>query len=321
MTRTETYMQLRRAFDQGRCFLAVMLPQSAEMQFFAEGEFEVAPWPASGDSAEIPTATTERELYETSLSKLISSLDKGQKTVISRNIAGEFSEFDPARMALDYFASIQGALRFVFSTGNGDWWMGATPELLLENVDNEPNLFHTRALAGTQPADGPAPWSDKNIAEQRIVVDDILCRLAKLGVSVDAKEPRDLVYGRIKHICTDIYVRSSEGVLDIKSLASAIHPTPAVGGYPRDIAMANIQSYEAAPRNFYGGTLAFSTACGSKVYVILRTVHFNSRRWCIYTGSGVTVDSVPSDEWAETQAKALPLLNAVAPYSNNLSPQ
>lgn len=93
-------------------------------------------------------------------------------------------------------------------------------------------------------------------------------------------------------------------------IIGAIHPTAAVGGYPVATAIEEIDRTESFPRYFYGGTLVTPRLA----YVVLRCVHFDAQRWCVYTGSGITADSDPADEWGETQAKAAPLLDILKKY-------
>lgn len=65
---------------------------------------------------------------------------------------------------------------------------------------------------------------------------------------------RNLSYGKIEHLCTDITITSSDS-LDETAIISAIHPTPAVGGFPRGDAMQNIERFEQAPAIVMEGIL------------------------------------------------------------------
>lgn len=295
--------------------LVYSLPGTDEVRATDASGFAIAPW-ADG-ACRIPSlsesTTTPQNYYLHALKELIDELRRdGGKTVIARSICGEFSEADSARMAADYFKALPDTLRFLYRAADGSYWMGATPELLLE--DKCEGRCRTRALAGTREAGTAGEWSPKNMAEHAIVVIDMLNRLQQGGLEAIASEPRSLRYGAIEHLCTDIDILNNSGAFH-SSIAALLHPTPAVGGYPRERALAHISQIEQTPRGYYAGTLTVPTAAGSLTYVLLRVMHFDRRKWCIYTGSGITADSDPADEWQETQAKAQPLLKATAPYT------
>ena len=158
-----------------------------------------------------------------------------------------------------------------------------------------------------------------------MVIDDIRSNIRELYPTwnCDVKETATLRYGKIEHLCTSIELHCGEkGSITVGKVAKALHPTAAVCGLPRDIAVKNIDRLEQFDRRFYAGLI--STA--DTAYVILRCVHFDSNHWCIYSGSGITGQSVADDEWAETQAKSrtsnLPsqqILSTLMPDNNDSS--
>ncbi len=275
------------------------------------GDVLVRPWPGtslSGESMTVCPASTPRHVYIESLTRLIQKLKARQgKTVICRNICGCFKSFDPLAMAQRYFSLFPSTFRFLFYHPSTGYWMGASPELLLEV--NSANTADTRALAGTMPVEASEQWSLKNLAEHKFVVSDITDRIKAIDTNLEvlADEPRDLVYATVRHLCTPIHISSAKP-LPVNDIISALHPTPAVGGFPREDAMADIAVHESHPRNCYGGLITVPAAGGELAYVILRCVHFDEQSWSVYTGSGITADSDAIDEWNETEAKAAPLV-------------
>ena len=282
-------------------------------------EATIFPWPgvAVDKTMVSPVTSTEYDDYCSRLGFLIAKLKQtGGKTVITRQICGKFSRFNPEEMALRYFAAFPDVFCFLFYHPFTGWWMGASPELLLQS--HSANELHTRALAGTRSASKNGDWDDKNIEEHAFVTDDILNRIKNAthdSVSVSMSR-RNLSYGKIEHLCTDITIASPDSI-DETAIIRAIHPTPAVGGYPREEAMENIELFEPSSRNCYGGRITIKTAEGITSYVILRCVHFDTERWAIYTGSGITSSSIPKDEWIETEEKASPLISLLSKYSQN----
>lgn len=261
--------------------------------------------------------STHPSNYRKNVSKLIAKLKhNGGKTVIARQICGTFSHFEPHKMALQYFDMFPDMLCFLFYHPATGYWMGATPELLLRQESE--NVFFSQALAGTRPHCNDAqPWSTKNIEEHRIVTDEI-CRRANAldGCHATAGSPYDFIYGDIEHLCTPIKIELAKGYGNnlVIDLIDTLHPTPAVGGYPRDKAFSNINNAEGFQRKFYGGLINIFDHDTYTAYAILRCVHFDANYWCVYTGSGITAASDPDDEWAETNAKAAPLINLLQQY-------
>lgn len=236
------------------------------------------------------------------------SADRNGKTVIARTICGTFKSFSPLEMARKYFKAFPTMFCFMFYHPRTGYWMSASPELLVEFDGSKGN---TRALAGTRKACENTAWDKKNLEEHEMVVRDIRQRIRGLGKdwACIAKDSHNLRYGNIEHLCTPMDIAyNGDDKADISSMITALNPTPAVGGYPREDALADIAEIEPITRKFYGGVIWNK----SLAYVILRCVHFDHKHWCVYTGSGITGFSTAEDEWAETEAKARPLINLLS---------
>lgn len=281
------------------------------------GDAHVSIWPMCrlDRPMAVPVSSTSEAEYVRAVDVLKAGLEaRGGKTVICRQICGMFGRFEPEALMAEYFSVFPDMFCFLFAHPTTGYWMGASPELLLEVVDDK--LAKTRALAGTRPADCLDQWSLKNLEEHRIVVDDICARIDALACTeAKACEPYNFRYGSVEHLCTPIAIyNTSDGAFPADEVIAAIHPTPAVCGFPRNDALREIARLESVPRNFYGGLITVPGTGGTLAYVLLRCVHFNEKRWAIYTGSGITASSDAADEWAETNAKARPLLELLNRY-------
>lgn len=214
-------------------------------------------------------------------------------------------------------------------------WLGATPESL---VHVEGSRFRTMALAGTQAYQGQTAvkWGRKEQEEQQYVTDFILDNLRDLGLEPQIRpfEGAEKVTpsgtytsraGNLLHLRTDI-----EGVLnssrDLQRIVMALHPTPAVGGVPKEPARAFILKEEPGDREFYTGFLGELNLVqerlrtksrrnvenraykvirkNSSLYVNLRCMKLEGKAARIFVGGGITVDSDPEAEWDETVNKA-----------------
>lgn len=311
---------------QNKAFIIYRLPGSQEiirrdftdissekLQF---GDVRVEPWCTQSfeEPMNVCSRSTEKDDYIRRLTRLISELKGGrEKAVMSRLICGRFAKFEPEELANEYFSKFPDSFCFLFFHPITGYWMGASPELLLEMHDSKSAA--TRALAGTKPVDDESPWSAKNIEEHDFVVEDILSRLSALPGSVRAEkgERHDLKYAAVRHLCTPIRLESDEP-LPVSEIIHSLHPTPAVCGFPREKGLECIRVYEDHPRNCYGGLITVPTSTGPLTYVILRCVHFDTEKWAIYTGSGITHASEADDEWLETEAKATPLVQLLSSF-------
>lgn len=309
-------------FDFDKPFVLYRLPGEVEINLrtnltlnnssLRAGDVSICSWlnqPIGNMS--VDTGSTDFATYSGMVTEAASrSRHRSGKTVIVREICGEFCCDFPIALAQEYFAKFPDMFCFLFHHPSTGYWMGASPELLV-TFDGKEGF--TRALAGTRRISSDETWSEKNIEEHNMVVEDIKENIKQLGAGWDSHSAPTgtLQYGDIEHLCTSISVKyNGPDKPGISALISALHPTAAIGGFPRKAALADIADLETRPRKFYAGVISTATTA----YVILRCVHFDRKRWCVYTGSGITGLSDPDDEWLETQAKATPLTSLLTKY-------
>lgn len=273
----------------------------------------IVPGRAVPDSLQPWAVSTPREQYIASTKELIRGLRRrGGKCVRMRTVCGSCLELDINAAAEALFLRFPDAFCYCLYTQPTGLWLGATPEVLMDIVGNS---LHTMSLAGTRHAAGNALWDKKNIDEQQFVTGFICDELKAAGLEPQCGEVRNLRYGDIEHLCTDITAQCV-GDVSLSSLLDRLSPTPAVCGQPRDIALAEIARAEDAPRRYYAGYLLLRSADGRvRAYVNLRCAQISSNGWCIYTGGGITADSDAESEWRETEAKASALLEILQNHS------
>ena len=255
---------------------------------------------------------TIRDNYLESIRQLISGFeDSNRKCVISTVRTINF----PTQIHGDFFAQKWLKLVrlqpedfvFIFYTPFTGAWMGASPEKLF-SVNRRTRTFSTMALAGTRETHACGPWSEKDQREHRIVVDYIMEKLQSVGLNPNSQEKTNRRYGNITHLMTPICGEfpSTQNFMEIVKVLS---PTPALAGYPLDIATSEIRLFEEHPRRMYGGYIAIESEDFADAYVNLRSMEFDSAGCTIYSGGGIVDDSVAENEWKETEMKASTLLN------------
>lgn len=196
-------------------------------------------------------------------------------------------------------------------------WLTASPELLVRTTEKDGRTSGaTMALAGTLGAtDGqlPAPgaWDEKNRAEQHLVTQYIMERLAGCCTDIQAVGPRPVRSGNVVHLCTSVSFRC--GKADAGVIARRLHPTPAICGLPSAEAAAVLAEAENDPRRYYAG---YSGPCGicdgqTHLYVSLRCLEAESTQATLYAGGGLLPESTETAEWEETQKKLAAILAVV----------
>lgn len=239
------------------------------------------------------------------------------KAVIARDIAVESSApIDLHAVLLRLKVSFGSSYRYAF-----DGLIGASPELLVE-VDN--GAVRSNPLAGTTARTGdPATdsrlaaellASAKNQIEHRVVVDMVHDTLLPYCSYLDWEpEPSVVAVANVQHLGTRVEGRLSSDT-HVLDLARALCPTPALGGAPRDEAIALIKRVEGMSRGFYGGAVGWCDARGNGTFAVtIRCALFDATRTRarLFAGGGIVADSEPLAELAETQAKFQAMLSAI----------
>ena len=209
--------------------------------------------------------------------------------------------------------------RFLFEPRPFHAFYGATPELL---ADVSGATLRSMALAGSirrsaDPVEDEALGqallnSAKDRHEHELVVMSMLNRLAPLTTQLEiAPQPGVYKLSNIQHLHTPVRgtLAEPQGILPIVEL---LHPTPALGGKPRPLALDFIREAEPVPRGWYAAPVGWIDykLDGSFAVAIRSAVSQNERIW-LYAGAGIVADSVPETEWAETALKFRPMLEAI----------
>ena len=227
-----------------------------------------------------------------------------KKVVVSRVLIINASDKNPAQTFQNLALLYPTAFVYYWHHPATGSWMGATPERFANLEDNR---LHTIALAATSSVyEGQkATWTAKEIEEQQLVTDAIETSMKTMFPTVQLKVSavESIRAGALWHLKTDVQVESSE--LSISKVVKALHPTPAVGGVPKDESIAFILKNEGYDRKFYTGFLGlFEGNSIADLFVNLRCAEITSNGYNVFIGAGITSKSDPINEWKETQRKA-----------------
>ena len=187
-------------------------------------------------------------------------------------------------------------------------FVGASPELLVRKTGLE---VLARPLAGTATDAAALYRSSKDQREHRFVVDAVVDALARHCTGIRVDGPRPLELADLSHLATNV-TATVTGPTTIMELVDALHPTPAVAGTPRALALDTIAALESQPRGRYAGPCGWVDRDGDGEFVVaLRGAVIDGRHATLHAGAGIVQGSDPDAEWAETQQKLMPMLQAL----------
>ncbi len=198
--------------------------------------------------------------------------------------------------------------------------VGATPETLLSLFDG---AVRSESVAGTTRRGESASedaslaeallTSEKDLREHSAVTASILRRLRMVGVLAATSRNAELLrLGNVMHLRTPI-----EGTMPADrrflEVAGELHPTPAVGGKPRALALPFIPGFEPHQRGLYTGAVGWVSSDGAigKLFVALRCARLKGNEARAFAGAGIVAGSDPEAESTETEMKLRTILEAL----------
>lgn len=201
-----------------------------------------------------------------------------------------------------------------------DGLFGATPELL---VRREKGLVTSRVLAGTIRRTGndehdlqlaaTLARSSKDLEEHEYAVRSVADALAPYSSSMNVPEaPFVLHLPNVMHLATDVTAVAHDGDASVLDLAAALHPSAAVGGTPTKVAVELIAEIECMDRGRYAGPVGWIDAHGDGEFgIALRSGLLEGNQVRLFAGCGIVAGSDPEAELAESQAKFVPVRDAL----------
>lgn len=281
--------------------------------------------PVHPHGVELADGSVDSDAWQDVVAEAVRRISAGHldKVVLARDLVAELDEPLDVRSPLRRLArDYPGCWTF-----HVDGFFGSTPEML---VRLERGLVTSRVLAGTIRRTGDdtrdlalaasLARSSKDLEEHDYAVRSVAEALAPHCSSTNVPDaPFVLHLPNVMHLATDVtaVLRGSAAGSGASALtlAAALHPSAAVGGTPTDAAVALIAEIEGLDRGRYAGPVGWIDAEGDGEWGIgLRSAQLeeDGRQVRLFAGCGIVADSVPADELAESQAKLVPVCDALA---------
>lgn len=286
--------------------------------------------PERGPAGEGPAPTWEitglhsepsREEHAARVASARERIRRGEmdKVVLSRAIHCEAAgRIDPMCLAERCRAGSGLGIAHMVRWGAGAL-VGSTPEVLIKKKGR---MIESFPLAGTAPRSADPvqdealatelQLSHKDIHEHRYVTQAIKQVLSPYCARLDVPEEPSLTStSHTWHLGTPIRGELHDERVPVLELAAALHPTPAVGGFPLDPAMALLRAEEPG-RGLYAGAVGWMDLAGDGEWrVTIRSAVIEGQRITARVGGGIVADSEPEEEVRETATKFGPIRAAL----------
>lgn len=244
-----------------------------------------------------------------------------EKVVLAREVTLAAEEPFKVSLALERLRRTYPAAT-IFAIADGPkCFLGATPERLVRLCEGE---VRTIALAGTYPR-GQNEEEDrqlgqelldspKNRHEHAVVVQMLRAALSEVcsHIWVD-NEPHLLKLPNVQHLYTPVLGRlTDQGPASVLRLLKALHPTPALGGFPRQSALKWLHENEGLARGWYAAPVGWVDSRGEGEFVVaIRSALVDGENARLFAGCGIMGGSDPDSEYTESCLKLKPMINAL----------
>jgi len=250
--------------------------------------------------------------WEKNIRGVLSAIERGKyhKVVLARKTILTFVDILNPWVMLKRLRKVTlNSYHFCFQFGPSVF-LGASPERLYKRQGRR---VLSEAVAGTCRRGRTSAEdrrlkialarSPKNAHEHALVVGSIQENLGGLCQRLDhAVRPGVLSLGNGHHLLTKFEGQLKDGVKD-EDVLQCLHPTPALGGSPKEKAMAVIRALEPFDRGWYGGPLGYVGLDWAEFVVGIRSALVKGKQLSVYAGAGIVEGSEPQAEWQEIENK------------------
>ncbi|MBA4437210.1 MAG: anthranilate synthase component I family protein [Nitrosopumilaceae archaeon] len=204
--------------------------------------------------------------------------------------------------------------------------IGASPEMLVRITDDKVETF---PIAGTRKITDDEEKNkqladelihdEKELAEHTMLVDlgrNDIGRVCKYGTV----HPESLMeikrFSHVQHIVSHV-VGNLAPENDMFDAFQAVFPAGTVSGAPKVRAMEIIDELETEARGPYAGAVGYFSYNGCCDFAIaIRSIFIEDGKGFVQSGAGIVSDSIPENEFKETEHKAGAMLQALKEASS-----
>lgn len=279
--------------------------------------YDFADLPACLDRHDSPDRDAWQRIIDTAL-RLFEEGDLAKIVLARKTILELAHALDPVTLLQHLKLISPNQFFFCFQIDTAQAFLGGSPERLYRR---EKHMLKSEAIAGTMPR-SPDPivdqvlaehllLSEKDVREHRYVLQKVASNFEKLCETVDIDdEVTVLKLQTVQHLRCRLQGIIGNGLSDAEILR-VMHPTPAVGGSPTEMALRYISELEPFDRGWYAAPVGWIARDSAEFVVGIRSGRVDKNRLELYAGAGIVQGSVAAREWAELENKIANFLHAV----------
>lgn len=176
-------------------------------------------------------------------------------------------------------------------------FLGASPEKLFRRLDRR---ILTEALAGTICC--TEKWSPKEFSEVEAVRLFLKNQLDACCTDLQFGSTEERPFGNLRHLYQKLDGMLKAKISD-KMLIAKLHPTPALGGLPRESILSYLRSVEPIERGWYGAPIGLVSEKETDLAIAIRSMVVCKNQIHLFAGAGIVKGSTPEKEWEELDRK------------------
>ncbi|RMF60072.1 MAG: isochorismate synthase [Calditrichaeota bacterium] len=265
----------------------------------------------------------DQQQWKELISQLLVNFQRNRlnKVVLSRKSEVHLSEpINPISLLWQLHSTSTNRYVFFFQPEADIAFWGLSPERLYARTNS--HLF-SEAIAGTRVRGGNPEddarlslellQSDKERFEHEQVIRSLRQSFAHLCTKIkDSQEVTILKLPHLQHLYWTIEGELKSGLNDAHILHE-LHPTPAVGGFPKNNALEFLKQREPIRRGWFAAPVGWISPTKAEFAVAIRSALIRKDKLFLYAGAGIVPGSDADREWAELENKIAPLWNLITP--------
>jgi menaquinone-specific isochorismate synthase len=236
--------------------------------------------------------------YQTLIADARQKIAQGsfQKVVLARQTTLTFDAPINPHILLQKLLALP-ASPFMIELDSSTAFLGATPEKLFIRKDQ---IVETEAVAGTIARN--EIWTSKERAEFDLIHPYLEQKLQPLSQELYWEEAKEKGFGSIRHLSQSLRATLHSPTSN-EALIAALHPTPALAGFPSSAAISYLRSIEPFDRGFYGAPIGTLSDTEADILVAIRSMLIRGNEVHLFAGGGIVLQSCPLKEWEELDRK------------------
>lgn len=234
-----------------------------------------------------------------------------EKVVLARASYFSFEKpKSPLFLTKELLNTSKNSTVFAYLTNKDTGFIGASPEIFYKRKKEK---FFTEAVAGSSGKGGTEEENkeviqslkscEKANREFNFVSRFLLEKLKKLCFKYSCKSHKTITEtSTLFHLYRKFKGDLKPGV-DDKRLIQELHPTPAIGGYPQNLACDFVDQTEPFVRGLYSSPMGWISPNSTSLIVAIRSAFIKKQNLTLFSGAGIVKGSVASKEWEELELK------------------